>query len=48
MGPGMTATGEILTSDTRLVWYAGYGSNLLRRRFDCYIKGGKPEGSGKT
>lgn len=26
-----------------LVWYAGYGSNLLRKRFNCYIKGGKPE-----
>src|SRR6185312_10705420 len=35
-------------SDNRIVWYAGYGSNLLRRRFDCYIKGGKPEGSKKT
>jgi hypothetical protein len=35
-------------SDNRLVWYAGYGSNLLQRRFDCYIKGGKPEGSKKT
>src|SRR5438034_4875277 len=37
-----------LASDNRLVWYAGYGSNLLQRRFDCYIKGGKPEGSKKT
>lgn len=35
-------------SENRLVWYAGYGSNLLRRRFDCYIKGGKPDGSRKT
>lgn len=34
--------------DNRLVWYAGYGSNLLRKRFDCYIKGGKPEGSQKN
>lgn len=32
-------------SDDRLVWYAGYGSNLLRERFECYIKGGKPRGS---
>jgi len=24
------------------VWYAGYGSNLSRQRFYCYIKGGKP------
>jgi hypothetical protein len=35
-------------SDNRIVWYAGYGSNLLGRRFDCYVKGGKPEGSKKT
>ncbi|CDQ18148.1 hypothetical protein SAMN05192559_102109 [Halobacillus karajensis] len=30
------------------VWYASYGSNLNRDRFLCYIKGGKPEGSGKV
>jgi hypothetical protein len=35
-------------TDNHLVWYAGYGSNLLRKRFDCYIKGGKPDGSTKT
>lgn len=34
-------------SDDHLVWYAGYGSNLLRKRFDYYITGGKPEGSTK-
>lgn len=27
------------------VWYASYGSNLLKSRFHCYISGGKPEGS---
>lgn len=27
------------------VWYASYGSNLSKRRFLCYIEGGKPEGS---
>ena len=27
------------------VWYVSYGSNLLRERFDCYIKGGTPPGS---
>jgi len=32
---------------TELVWYASYGSNLLRNRFMCYIRGGKPEGSSK-
>ncbi len=30
---------------TDLVWYAAYGSNLSRQRFDFYIKGGKPEGA---
>jgi len=25
------------------VWYVGYGSNLLRERFLCYILGGKFE-----
>lgn len=30
------------------VWYAAYGSNLLRERFDCYIYGGTPEGSAVT
>jgi len=29
-------------SDT--VWYAGYGSNLLPRRFRCYLEGGSVEG----
>ncbi|WP_018663530.1 hypothetical protein [Heyndrickxia acidiproducens] len=27
------------------VWYASYGSNLLRERFMCYIAGGRPPGS---
>jgi len=35
----------IPVSDDRLVWYAVYGSNLLRRRFDCYIQGGNPDGA---
>src|SRR6267142_5012442 len=42
----MTNSGNPV-SDDRLVWYAVYGSNLLRRRFDCYIQGGKAEGSVK-
>ncbi len=25
------------------VWYAGYGSNLSKQRFLCYILGGKPK-----
>lgn len=25
---------------TQLVWYVGYGSNLSRERFNCYIQGG--------
>jgi hypothetical protein len=31
-----------------LVWYACYGSNLLRSRFLCYIGGGTPIGSERT
>ncbi len=31
----------------RLIWYAGYGSNLLKSRFLCYIGGGQPEGAKK-
>ena len=27
------------------VWYAAYGSNLSRARFDCYLKGGCPDGA---
>jgi hypothetical protein len=30
------------------VWYASYGSNLSSKRFQAYIKGGKPEGSSTT
>lgn len=30
------------------IWYASYGSNLLKDRFLCYIKGGKPKGSSRT
>ncbi len=30
-----------------LVWYACYGSNLYKKRFLYYIKGGRPEGSTK-
>lgn len=29
-------------SITKSVWYACYGSNLSRKRFLCYIKGGTP------
>jgi hypothetical protein len=28
-----------------LVWYAGYGSNLSRERFACYVAGGVPPGA---
>ncbi len=41
----MTGTSKIPLSDDNLVWYAGYGSNLSRARFDCYIHGGTPMGS---
>ncbi|SRR6266852_6059118 len=39
------SSANISPSDNRLVWYAVYGSNLRRQRFDCYIAGGRPEGS---
>ncbi|XP_059074393.1 histone deacetylase 5 isoform X2 [Cryptomeria japonica] len=29
------------------IWYACYGSNMWKRRFLCYIKGGKVEGMSK-
>jgi hypothetical protein len=48
MPQGMTPTREIPPSDDHLVWYAGYGSNLLRSRFDCYIGGGTLAGAAKT
>lgn len=31
--------------NTSHVWYASYGSNILEKRFLCYIGGGKPEGA---
>ncbi|MFD9127964.1 histone deacetylase [Kitasatospora sp. NPDC059571] len=34
--------------DTGRVWYAAYGSNLLRARFDCYLAGGRPPGAART
>ncbi|MFC0040261.1 histone deacetylase [Actinomadura rayongensis] len=30
------------------LWYAAYGSNLYRRRFGCYIAGGRPPGGAVT
>ena len=27
------------------VWYAAYGSNLSRERFDAYLRGGRPRGT---
>jgi len=42
------ATRNPAVTEDHLVWYAGYGSNLLRERFDCYIKGGQPQGSTRT
>lgn len=34
-----------MTSNQQYVWYAGYGSNLYRERFHCYIVGGTPPGA---
>ena len=33
---------------TKYVWYASYGSNLLRERFLCYIQGGLIPGNDKA
>ncbi|MFD1094352.1 hypothetical protein [Salegentibacter chungangensis] len=30
------------------VWYACYGSNLLKERFQCYIEGGTPKNAKRT
>lgn len=30
------------------VWYAAYGSNMLRARFDAYLAGGRPPGGRRT
>lgn len=35
---------KTIEEDPNLVWYACYGSNLLRSRFMHYIEGGSPEG----
>lgn len=34
--------------DDDYVWYAGYGSNLSSKRFDCYIRGGVCEENGHS
>ena len=33
---------------TQRVWYAAYGSNLSRARFEIYLSGGRPEGASHT
>jgi hypothetical protein len=30
------------------IWYAAYGSNLSRARFDIYLNGGRPAGATRT
>lgn len=30
------------------LWYVAYGSNIDRRRFDCYLTGGRPVGGVRT
>ncbi|OPX83659.1 MAG: hypothetical protein A4E53_04494 [Pelotomaculum sp. PtaB.Bin104] len=32
---------------TELVWYVGYGSNMLNERFMCYINGGQFRHNGR-
>ncbi|MDZ7673490.1 MAG: hypothetical protein U5K30_00230 [Acidimicrobiales bacterium] len=36
-----------MSADLDLVWYVGYGSNVLRRRFTTYLTGGAMELSGQ-
>ncbi len=31
-----------------VIWYLGYGSNLSRARFSCYVAGGRPAGASRT
>lgn len=37
-----------MSDKIKQVWYASYGSNVLKSRFYCYIQGGRPFGSSKT
>jgi len=37
-----------MTQSDEKVWYACYGSNILEKRFHCYILGGTPNGSSKS
>lgn len=34
-----------MTKKVTKIWYASYGSNLLEKRFSCYIAGGTPPGA---
>lgn len=34
-----------MNKQVQKIWYASYGSNLLEKRFSCYIAGGTPEGA---
>jgi len=31
-----------------LIWYVSFGSNMSAARFQCYVKGGRPVGSGEA
>jgi len=35
-------------NENEKIWYVGYGSNLLKSRFLCYIQGGQAKGCKKT
>lgn len=37
-----------MTNNFTRLWYAGYGSNILEKRFSCYISGGTPRGAHRT
>ncbi len=37
-----------INNDEDVIWYAGYGSNLSKKRFLCYVEGGCCEANGKN
>lgn len=41
-------TKNMINNKNSYIWYVGYGSNLSKQRFLCYIKGGKPTYGQKT
>lgn len=44
----MPPSSETSSIAAQPIWYAAYGSNLNRARFDCYLRGGQPVGGSRT